>query len=135
MNKCKVCGRQAEVSHPDGYGGQEYYCAQHEPETLESLWDGPPDGERSGGTYDSSRDKDRLNRQARKVWLVVSDGEWHTLAGISGRTGDPEASVSARLRDLRKKRFGSHIITRRYVSDGLWQYRWEGRKSDGNETA
>ena len=112
MNKCKVCGRQAEVSHPDGYGGQEYYCAQHEPETLESLWDGPPDGERSGGTYDSSRDKDRLNK-----------------------TGDPEASVSARLRDLRKKRFGSHIITRRYVSDGLWQYRWEGRKSDGNETA
>ena len=34
MNKCSVCGTQAEVSHPDGYGGQEYFCGFHEPETL-----------------------------------------------------------------------------------------------------
>jgi hypothetical protein len=34
MNKCSVCGRQAEVSHPDGYGGQTYYCGVHEPDTL-----------------------------------------------------------------------------------------------------
>jgi hypothetical protein len=129
MNKCKVCGRQAEVGHPDGYGGQEYYCALHEPETLENLWTGPPDGERSGGTYDSSRDKDRLNRQARMVWLVMADGEWHTLSGIAARTGQPEASISARLRDLRKRRFGSHIIARRYVADGLHEYRWEGRRN------
>lgn len=31
---CEVCGRKAEVSHPDGYGDQTYYCAKHEPDTL-----------------------------------------------------------------------------------------------------
>jgi hypothetical protein len=32
--RCSVCNRVAEVSHPDGYGDQTYYCAEHEPETL-----------------------------------------------------------------------------------------------------
>ena len=36
-NKCKVCGRTAEVSHPDGYGDQEYYCGEHEPDTLLTI--------------------------------------------------------------------------------------------------
>lgn len=82
----------------------------------------PPDGPRSGTTYDDDRDRDRLNRQARLVWTVMSDGAWHTLADLSHRTDQPEASVSARLRDLRKRRFGSHIVNRRYAGDGLWEY-------------
>jgi hypothetical protein len=94
----------------------------------------PPDGPRGGQTYDDTRDRDRLNRQARLVWRVMSDGAWHTLGELSAATGgEPEASVSARLRDLRKPRFGSHIIRRRYVGGGLWEYRWEGRKADHDE--
>lgn len=31
---CSVCGRKAEVAHPDGYGDQVHYCAEHEPPTL-----------------------------------------------------------------------------------------------------
>lgn len=90
----------------------------------------PPtlDGDRDGGTYDRDRDRTRLNRQARAVFRVIADREWHTLAEISERTGEPEASVSARLRDLRKRRFGSHIVERRYVANGLWEYRWLGRE-------
>jgi hypothetical protein len=87
----------------------------------------PPDGPRSGATYDDDRDRDRLNRQARMVWRVIRDGKWHTLGELATATGgEPEASVSARLRDFRKSRFGSHIIARRYVGDGLWEYRWQG---------
>lgn len=37
MNKCSVCGKQAEVSHPDGYGDQTYYCGFHEPDTLLTI--------------------------------------------------------------------------------------------------
>jgi hypothetical protein len=50
------------------------------------------------------------------------DHQWHTLADLA-TTGDPEASVSARLRDLRKPKFGGFHIERRYVSAGLWAYR------------
>lgn len=32
--RCVVCDKVAEVSHPDGYGDQLHYCAEHEPPTL-----------------------------------------------------------------------------------------------------
>lgn len=82
----------------------------------------PPDGPRQGDTYDDTRDRDRLNRQARLVWRVMTDHQWHTLAELSFLTDQPEASVSARLRDLRKRRFGSHTVHRRYAGGGLWEY-------------
>lgn len=84
-------------------------------------------GDRDGGTYDAARDRARLNRQALAVFRVMRDRQWHTLPEIAAMTGEPEASISARLRDLRKPRFGGHIIDRRYVGDGLWEYQWQGR--------
>jgi hypothetical protein len=65
----------------------------------------------------------RLNQQAIDVWAVMRDLAWHTLSGISRATAHPEASVSARLRDFRKERFGSHIVERERVIGGLWRYR------------
>jgi len=79
--------------------------------------------QRDGKTYDHARDAKRLTRQHARVLDFMLDGQWHTLTDISARTGDPEASVSARLRDLRKARFGSHIIEREYVEQGLFRYR------------
>jgi hypothetical protein len=32
-------------------------------------------------------------------------------------------SVSARVRDLRKDKFGSHRVDRRYAGNGVWEYR------------
>ena len=81
------------------------------------------DEHRDGATYDAERDCLRLNRQARAVYDLMIDGRWRTLAVISERTCEPEASVSARLRDLRKARFGSHTVERRYVANGIWEYR------------
>lgn len=84
----------------------------------------PPDGNRDGRTFDPDRDGVRLNRQAQLVWECLQEGHWWTLGAIAERTGQPEASVSARIRDLRKPRFGGRTIEREYVSDGLWRYRW-----------
>lgn len=78
---------------------------------------------RDGDTYDHDRDGARLNRQAQAVYALMKDGEWRTLLGIAALLDEPEASVSARLRDLRKEKFGSHIVERRYIADGVWQYR------------
>lgn len=80
-------------------------------------------GHRAGDTYSSRRDRDRLNRQARAVYNVMADGQWRTLAQIAALIQEPEASISARLRDLRKERFGWHVVDREYLADGVWQYR------------
>ena len=76
-----------------------------------------------GSTLDPSRDSDRLKRQLDSVYACMADGLWHTLEDISVTLDCPEASVSARLRDLRKPRFGAHRVERRYVRRGLFEYR------------
>lgn len=77
----------------------------------------------SGSTYDSARDHDRLARQFHLVFELMRDRRWRTLGEISEIVGAPQASVSARLRDFRKERFGSHLVERVFVSRGLFKYR------------
>ena len=78
---------------------------------------------RFGETFDMARDGKRLTLQAHRVLAVFGDGGWHTLSELAKRTGDPEASISARIRELRTARFGSHTIQREYVRRGLFRYR------------
>lgn len=89
---------------------------------------GPPDGHRDGETYVAPFDYDRLNNQAKRVYDCISNGSWWTLADIAAKTHDPEASISARLRDLRKPRFGALDIEHRRVHQGKgeWEYRLVG---------
>lgn len=79
---------------------------------------------RDGATYSHERDGVRLAAQHKRVLEALRNGAWWTLSHLSKATGDPEASVSARLRDLRKDRFGKYDIERRYVCRGLHEYRW-----------
>jgi hypothetical protein len=61
----------------------------------------------------------------------MSDGKWHTLAELEWRTEGSQAGVSARLRDLRKRRFGGYLVDRKRITGGLYEYRV--RLSDGRE--
>lgn len=83
-----------------------------------SFDDIPFDGE----TYEHSRDAHRLGEQLKRVKQVMSDGQWRTLNELSELANAPEASVSARLRDLRKEKNGGHVVNRRFLSRGLFQY-------------
>lgn len=83
-----------------------------------------------GSTYVHERDRGRLAHQMMAVFDVMKDGVPRTLADLSERTGAPEASVSARLRDLRKARFGGHTVNRIYVRRGLHQYQLIVRRAD-----
>ena len=82
-----------------------------------------------GSTYVPEFDRARLNAQQVRVFDATSNGQWFTLGEIQDatwlRTGhrDPEASVSARLRDLRK--IGCTVERRRRGDPkaGLWEYR------------
>ncbi len=80
----------------------------------------------NGADYQPKRDDERLTGQLRRIYDVIRDGKWRTLGQIEELTGDPQPSISAQLRHLRKQRFGSHVIERRHdVENGLYQYRME----------
>ena len=70
----------------------------------------------------TEQDEIRLTGQIQRVFDCMKDGQWRTLNNIAAVTGDPHASVSAQLRHLRKKEFGSHTVDRRHVGNGLYEY-------------
>lgn len=76
-----------------------------------------------GTSFDPARDASRLSAQLDAVRELMLDGHWRTLGEIADQTGHPEASISARLRDLRKARHGSWTVERVYVRRGLFTYR------------
>lgn len=76
----------------------------------------------NGPEYVPDRDHARLSVQFQRVFDLMKDAEWRTLAQIVESTGDPHASVSAQLRHMRKPRFGAHIVNRRHISHGLFEY-------------
>ena len=76
-----------------------------------------------GKTYQPARDGPRLAGQLARVKSYMADGQWHTLAQLAQATGGSESGVSARLRDLKKIRFGSHRIEKQHLENGLWHYR------------
>lgn len=78
-----------------------------------------------GETYLKTRDQARLASMLHRVQAVMEDRDWHTLGELARISGGSEAAVSARLRDLRKPRFGGHTVERRYVAHGLWEYRYQ----------
>lgn len=79
-----------------------------------------------GSTYEAQHDQARLSSLLDNVRNLMLDGRFRTLAAITRIVGGTEASVSARLRDLRKSRFGSYTVERRAVEArkrGLFEYR------------
>jgi len=79
-----------------------------------------------GPNYDPALDQDRLTKQMGRVYDLMFDRKWRTLSEIEYKTGDPQASISARLRDLRKPRFGGYTVDRRRrgtKTRGLFEYR------------
>jgi hypothetical protein len=76
-----------------------------------------------GATYVPERDNERMTGQILRIWDVMVNGEWYTLSEISTITGDPEASVSTRLRDFRKSKFGSHTVEKEHLGNGLYKYK------------
>lgn len=67
----------------------------------------------------------RLAGQIAKVFELMRDGKYRTLTEIAKATGSMETSASARLRDLRKERFGAHTVVSRQVSTNplVFEYR------------
>jgi len=80
-------------------------------------------GDRDGDTYEAMRDRKRLDKQMARIFTLMQDGIWRTKDSITMVTGDDWASAGARLRDLRKSKFGGHTVDRRSIGDGAFEYR------------
>lgn len=79
-----------------------------------------------GHCYEKGYDQKRLTGQILRIYDLIEDGEWRTLSEIAKETGDHESSISAQLRNLRKVRFGEHVIEKRARGErvnGLFEYR------------
>ena len=127
-------GQKVPAFNPyDAFGGETY-------DARTNTWTPKPGVKPSvtpefdGATYESSKDKERLTGQLKRVYEAVKGGQWLTLAGIASRTGDPEASISAQLRNLRKPRFGAWDIRKRRAGN-RFEYTCAGKQSehDGQE--
>lgn len=90
----------------------------------------------NGPDYDPELDDKRLTGQIKRVYTAMIGGGWKTLEEISRETGDPESSISAQLRHLRKDRFGGHIVDKRRrgkPEDGLFEYRLSAQMTHSPE--
>jgi len=87
-----------------------------------------PPIEFDGATFDAKQDGSRLASQFIATRELMLDHEWHNLAQIvlalrKQGIHVTESSISARIRDLRKAKFGGYNVERRRVIGGLFEYR------------
>jgi hypothetical protein len=86
-----------------------------------------------GVTYSPTRDKGRLQKQLSAVKdTMLRYGGWWSLETLAAYCGAPQASVSARLRDLRKPKFGGYSVEREYRGGGLWAYKLSRPKAQSH---
>ncbi len=116
---------------------REYYDALLEEQT-EPNWEAlknqdfpDPVPHFDGKAYEAEFDYTRLSKAIRKTYECMKDGKWRTLAEVCEVTNGREASESARLRDFRKEKFGSHTVRKRRrgnPKNGLFEYKLVLRK-------
>lgn len=97
-------------------------------QTLFDVQEKPPkfDGE----TFEEKLDGPRLRCQMERVreYMLAIFPTWKSVYEISVALEQlyggkfPTQSISARLRDLRKKQFGSYIVDKNRRKGGTWEY-------------
>jgi hypothetical protein len=90
-----------------------------------------------GETYDKDKDGERLKAQLERIknHLLTAKGEWVNLQKCEvALPGEGTAAITARARDLRKKKFGNFVVDCRrrpgVKNQSLYEYRipWENGK-------
>jgi hypothetical protein len=126
VSRCCACGTAHTFGHTsEPWQNGQQWCpacrAYTKPEAQP-----PTHGRRfDGETYSHELDGIRLKGQLLRVFNVLKDGYWVSLEDIARLANAPGASVSARLRDLRKEKFGGYTVHRKNKGGGLWVYRLE----------
>ena len=83
-----------------------------------------------GHSFEANLDGPRLTAQLDRVREYMLDifPAWKSVFEISESLNQlyeenfPTQSISARLRDLRKKQFGSYAVDKKRRTNGTWEY-------------
>jgi hypothetical protein len=85
-----------------------------------------------GPYYEAKYDKLRLKGQMLRIFMVMADGSWQTVNETQHRILkafnklDPQESIGAQRRGLRKEKFGNHTVLTRIRGPrekGLYEYK------------
>ena len=76
-----------------------------------------------GITYSEVLDGPRLTSQLFRTKKLMADGKWRSLPAIAKVVGGSESAISARLRDLRKARWGGFNVECVRLTGGTFMYR------------
>lgn len=93
-----------------------------DPGQPETLFDDRP----AAGSESRLSPRSLTGQLLRVYDALKQSGTWLTIPEIQEQTGDPQNSISANLRNLRKVEFNSHnVVGRRRAgaASGLWEYR------------
>lgn len=83
------------------------------------AWTPPANHRFLGSTFDEKRDRARLSKQLQTVHDVLVDGRKRSLRQLADAAECPEASASARFRDLKRLGFP---VSKENAGGGLWLY-------------
>ena len=100
--------------------GEFFGVEQPFSESIRKPVDAP---EFDGVTYEPKKDFARLSGQLLRVFEVMKDGRWYGASQLCELANVSPLSITARIRDLRKGKFGSHTIERKLISGGYHEYR------------
>ena len=75
-----------------------------------------------GETYRPDFDYSRLGRQLSLVWDYMEDSRWHYPEELEDALDERWASISARVRDFRKQKWGEHLVITQRRKGGLFRY-------------
>lgn len=67
-------------------------------------------------------------RQRDRVLRLMRSGGWWTLQNLQDATGDPQPSISARLREFRRPEFGGYDVQKVRLNTGLYEYRLKRKR-------
>jgi hypothetical protein len=84
----------------------------------------PPPIAFDGETYKYLIDFERMDTLFRQVWDIMEDNRWHYPAELEDALRPHLwASLSARVRDPRKLKWGEHLVLSEPRGNGLWRYK------------
>lgn len=75
----------------------------------------------SGYGFEES-DLPRIKSNARKVWDIMIDQQFHDLQNISERLNMPHSSVTACVRGFRNNKNGGHTVNKKKMPEGHFLY-------------
>lgn len=97
----KVLNREAVIFDGAKPITEEKHMTAHDPDLFEH-WRRKKRIERFGKTFSATLDGERIGTLMSRVFAIMMRGEWTTLQDLAREAGGSEASVSARLREVKQ---------------------------------